>query len=419
MSQQRLTESRVRFQEGLQRLQQCQDDDTVYLGSALISFHGAIEFHFRDVLLKSASLSEQDRITVSGSRGVQKSGWLTLLAMMQQHFDLPENDRRVFSEYNNLRNKVAHGESLHPGEITRSQVQEYADLVGNWLARSWPISQPKRSTPRPSSQSFNSRPGAYNNSRTNAYSPKSDSPKFNPQRDPYKAISGVSWTNSTRTSTSRTSTSRTSLPKKTPVSNADWMIANIQALLTILCVTIVGYFVVLTGGWGAEAYRLIPKGSAGGIAGLGSVAIGLCCYFHCQGIQLVKKTYEWTIVSLIGIGMICIPALLLGVGSSSFIKMASRIGSPLLLMTAVIFGISLGLVLGIAQYKLLQRHYQNAAFWILASMGDWILCCSFFPLLKFLRPELGKSLLASFLIPLLGFVLGKGITVYQARRMMR
>ena len=83
MSQQRLTESRVRFQEGLQRLQQCQDGDTVYLGSALISFHGAIEFHFRDVLLKSAPLSEQDRITVSGSRGVQKSGWLTLLAMMQ------------------------------------------------------------------------------------------------------------------------------------------------------------------------------------------------------------------------------------------------------------------------------------------------------------------------------------------------
>ena len=418
MSQQRLTESRVRFQEGLQRLQQCQDDDTVYLGSALISFHGAIEFHFRDVLLKSAPLSEQDRITVSGSRGVQKSGWLTLLAMMQQHFDLSENDRRVFSEYNNLRNKVAHGESLQPGEITRSQVQEYADLVGNWLDRSWPISQPKRSTPRPSSQSFNSRPSAYNNSRPNPYSPKSNAPKFNPQRDPYKPISAGSWTNSPRTSTSRTSTSRTSLPKKTSVSNADWMIANIQALLTILCVTIVGYFVVLTGGWGAEAYRLIPKGSAGGIAGLGSIAIGLCCYFHCQGIQLVKKTYEWTIVSLIGIGMICVPALLLGVGSSSFIKMTSRIGSPLLLMTAVIFGISLGLVLGIAQYKLLQRHYQNAAFWILASIGDWLVCSSFFPLLKFLRPELGKSLLASFLLPLLGFVLGKGITVYQARRMM-
>ena len=87
-------------------------------------------------------------------------------------------------------------------------------------------------------------------------------------------------------------------------------------------------------------------------------------------------------------------------------------------MTAVIFGISLGLVLGIAQYKLLQRHYQNAAFWILASIGDWLVCSSFFPLLKFLRPELGKSLLASFLLPLLGFVLGKGITVYQARRMM-
>jgi hypothetical protein len=384
MTQRSPAGAQAKLTEALQRLRTCTNDTEIeVLGSILGKLHGALEDHFRDVLIRNAPLSDLEKKEVRGDRGVKRTGWKSLADLMEVHFDLSRADRRLILDANEVRNKVAHGDNLGLGELELDQLRIYAAFVEDCLDRTW-IS---------GSSSYSSQSSSASQARSE-YSRTSASPVRSASEIKYKGIS--TWKSG-------------SIPTGT-----QWIINNITAVLysiVAILVTQFGVWIVVSI---VEACHLAPSGSTAVIPPLAGLLMGAVCYFELQATGLVQKPREWSIVSLMGVGMVYVPAMIMGwIGKAilptdnAFLSFISLGG----------LGAALGLALGLAQYRVLKPHYNNIQSWIPASMLDWGVCMGFVPLLRLLRPEVQTSVVAGVLLPIAGFVLGKAVTGYQVRQL--
>lgn len=112
----------VKLRTGLKRLSEAGDNPSL-LGSALVSIHGALEDHFRSLLSSHKSLTASQRITVADR---QKTQWIQLLDLLEQHEEITASDRQTILRFNNLRQSFAHGDEF---DGTAREVQEYATFV--------------------------------------------------------------------------------------------------------------------------------------------------------------------------------------------------------------------------------------------------------------------------------------------------
>jgi hypothetical protein len=405
MSRSSSAEAQTKLQEALQRLEGYDDDtDVAILGTVLIGLHGALENHLRELLFHHAPLSREEKYEVVGDRGVRRAGWLTLVNWMGKYFGLTKADRRLMLDANELRNDFAHSGSLSPGKLLIKDLRHYAEFVQDCFDRTWTLESDylfedikpiPETTPNPEIP-----------------------PSYLPTPPPPRKYSPPPYEPTQNSSVARESAA---LPKQTVRSSkpigggADWIVKNAKGVLWALLVTMVSQWILWIVILLVEACHLAPSGTAGFIAPAAGMLIGLVAYFEMQAAGLGLAGTEWSIFSVMGLAVVYIPALLMGwIGKSlfptgnSFLAMAYYGG----------FGALLGLVLGIAQYQVLYPRRLNAQGWVLASVLDWSLCLGFVPLLKFLRPEVETSSVATIVLPIAGFLLGKAVTGLQIRRLL-
>jgi hypothetical protein len=112
----------IKLKTGLKRLSEARNNPSL-LGSALVSIHGALEDHFRARLANNRNLTASERITIADR---QKTQWIQLLDLLEQHQNLTPGERKKILRFNNLRQGFAHGDEF---EGTADEVEEYANYV--------------------------------------------------------------------------------------------------------------------------------------------------------------------------------------------------------------------------------------------------------------------------------------------------
>ena len=422
MTQRSSVGAQAKLSGALQSLKTCTSDTEIeVLGSVLGKLHGALEDHFRDVLIHNAPLSDLEKKEVRGDRGVQRTGWKSLADLMEVHFDLSRADRHLILDANGVRNKVSHGDILKVGELELDQLQIYAAFVQDCFDRTWtsvssPHSSQSNSASPPRSPEYARTPPSQ--SRSPEYAGTSPSQSRSPE-----------YAGTSDSQTRSPEYSRTSAPRSTPQikykgistwksgsmpTGTQWVINNITALLYSIVAVLATQFGVWIVVSIVEACNLAPSGSTAVIPPLAGLLMGAVCYFELQAAGLVQKPREWSIVSLMGVGMVYVPAMIMGWIGKAILPADNAFLSFIFLGG---FGAALGLALGLAQYRVLKPHYDNIQSWIPASVLDWGLCMGFVPLLKLLRPEVQTSVVAGVLLPIAGFVLGKAVTGYQVRQL--
>lgn len=111
-----------KIKNGLKILNRAGDDQAL-LGLSLLSIHGALEDFFRNYILKSTHVAEEDRNRVSDHGAVQ---WKGLLNLMEKYGGLSTAEKNFISQMNIFRQQVAHGNAF-TGD--RQQLENYADYV--------------------------------------------------------------------------------------------------------------------------------------------------------------------------------------------------------------------------------------------------------------------------------------------------
>jgi tetratricopeptide (TPR) repeat protein len=166
-----MTQAQEKLQLGLERLHKA-DRDPDLLGLALLSFHGALEDHFRDVLESTSALPSEQRARVQDSRQVQ---WRELVDLMQQYHNLNDRHKNWILSINRLRQGAGHGGRFTG---TRAEVDKYGEFVRtqmNGVMSSRPIvSQRQPASRSTTKRSTNSIPYVIPN-RSNTRSSKSRS----------------------------------------------------------------------------------------------------------------------------------------------------------------------------------------------------------------------------------------------------
>jgi len=112
----------IKLNTGLKRLLGARNNPSL-LGSALVSIHGALEDHFRARLANNRNLTASERITVADR---QKTQWIQLLDLLEQHENLTPDERRKILRFNSLRQSFAHGDEF---EGAADEVEAYASYV--------------------------------------------------------------------------------------------------------------------------------------------------------------------------------------------------------------------------------------------------------------------------------------------------
>jgi ankyrin repeat protein len=138
-----------------------------FLGLALLSFHGALEDHFRNLLESSPELPLEQRSRVRDVKLVQ---WKELINLMQTYHGLSNDEKRNILGVNSLRQGSGHG-FRYTG--TYHKVEQYARFVCNLINKS-------------SSYNLES-----NNTQASSPSPRKSSAS-NPQTPPSSSSSGTS-----------------------------------------------------------------------------------------------------------------------------------------------------------------------------------------------------------------------------------
>ncbi len=401
------TSPKTKLQDALQRLETCDNEtDPAILGTVLIGLHGALENHLRELLFRCAPLSEEKKCAVMGDRRVTRTGWLSLVNWMEQYFGLSRNDRRRMLDANDWRNEFAHSGTLSAGKLLINDLRDYAEFVQTCFDRTWVLEDDyqSQSVAAPASEPALER----------AYLPAPPPPRQHPHEtfQPREHQPRESYNSHAPASVKRpTASARLSKPIG---GGADWIVRNVKGVVLAFVIAAVAQGVIWIAIGIVEACNLLPGGTASVIAPAAGALLGLASYFEMQARGLGLTGSEWSIFSVMGLAAVYIPATLMGwIGKSLF----PTGNSFLVLIYCGGFGALLGLVLGIAQYQVLYPRRLNAQGWIPASVLDWSLCVGFVPLLKFLRPEVEASSVATVVLPIAGFLLGKAVTGAQIRRL--
>jgi tetratricopeptide (TPR) repeat protein len=117
-----MNQAQEKLQLGLERLRKA-DNDPDLLGLALLSFHGALEDHFRDVLISTNAMPPEQRARVQDAREVQ---WKEIIDLMQRYHHLNDNHRNWILSIDRLRQGAGHGGRFTG---TRLEVEKYGDFV--------------------------------------------------------------------------------------------------------------------------------------------------------------------------------------------------------------------------------------------------------------------------------------------------
>lgn len=115
------------------------------MGLALLSFHGALEDHFRNVLESTIALPSAQRARVKDARQVQ---WKELIDLMQQYHHLNDHHKNWILSINRLRQGAGHGGRFSG---TRTEVDKYGTFVRmqiNGSASNRPIVNQRQSVSR-------------------------------------------------------------------------------------------------------------------------------------------------------------------------------------------------------------------------------------------------------------------------------
>jgi hypothetical protein len=111
-----------KLQLAQERLEKAGDDPEI-LGTALVSFHGALEDYFREWLGNNNSVPVEQRQRVKDRKQVQ---WKELIDLMQEHGSLTKEARNKILAANGWRQEVAHGDRFRG---SKADVVAYAQLV--------------------------------------------------------------------------------------------------------------------------------------------------------------------------------------------------------------------------------------------------------------------------------------------------
>ena len=117
-----LSEAHRKYKLGLERLERI-GNDTVVLGTALLSIHGALEDHTRARIALSARIPRRQRELVLQPG---KTNWMQLLGLLEEYYALDSGDRAMILGANRLRITVAHGGEY---EGTVEEVRNYGSFV--------------------------------------------------------------------------------------------------------------------------------------------------------------------------------------------------------------------------------------------------------------------------------------------------
>ena len=111
------------------------EQNSVYLASALVGIHGAMEDHVRALLASNQDLPEDRRHAVL-DRGATR--WRDLIDLLRECRVLTEDQLRLVREANKARIDAAHGNSYSG---TRESLEEYAALVDEVIQSDSPSSE--------------------------------------------------------------------------------------------------------------------------------------------------------------------------------------------------------------------------------------------------------------------------------------
>jgi TM2 domain-containing membrane protein YozV len=112
---------------GWERLQKAGYDPGL-LGYALVSFHGALEDYFRELLVANPAVGAQTRYKVLDRQAVH---WQELIDLMQQYGNLSYEARRQILHANKLYEDVTQGNQF---QGTREDVENYGKFVQKLIA---------------------------------------------------------------------------------------------------------------------------------------------------------------------------------------------------------------------------------------------------------------------------------------------
>lgn len=101
-------------------------DDPDLLGSALISYHGALEDHIRASLVAEVPEGIRQKILSHSTE------WKDLLDYSKKYLSLTRKDADLISEANFNRNDVAHGKAF---KWDKDKLFSYVTFVENWCSR--------------------------------------------------------------------------------------------------------------------------------------------------------------------------------------------------------------------------------------------------------------------------------------------
>jgi len=110
------------FKRGLTRLETAGQNQSI-LEQALLSFHGALEDHFRFCLSEHRAVPAEIRAVV-GDRS--KTQWRDLANLAQKYNLIDGEDKYLILGMNKKRQEIAHGKAC---KINKEEVDQYAELV--------------------------------------------------------------------------------------------------------------------------------------------------------------------------------------------------------------------------------------------------------------------------------------------------